>query len=87
MLERLVKFRRGERQRYEEMEGEDGVLRSPNQVEIESLPPDTPCKGFPEGKINFVKVSYEIVATYHLATVGGSIAVDRKENFKLIIFL
>ena len=49
MLERLVKFRRGERQRYEEMEGEDGVLRSPNQVEIESLPPDTPCKGFPEG--------------------------------------
>ncbi len=50
MFERLVKFRRGERQRYEEMQGEDGGLRSPNQVEIESPPADIPNRGFHEGE-------------------------------------
>ena len=55
VFNRLVKFRRGERNRYEDLQGDDR-LRSPSQVEFQSVPvegtPSTPgsARVFPEGE-------------------------------------
>ena len=44
MWARLVKFRRGDRDRYEDLQGD---VRSPGEVEFESFP--TPEVGSPSG--------------------------------------